>query len=42
MLANGYLSKLLRTGHVFHYLAKNYPDLLFEFQKHTETEAAAA
>jgi hypothetical protein len=42
VLANGYVSKLLRNGRVVGYLAKNYQELLFEFQKITEAEAAAA
>ena len=42
VLANGYISKLLRNGRVVGYLAKNYQELLFEFQKITEAEAAAA
>ena len=42
MLANGYVSKLLRNGRVVGYLAKNYQELLFEFQKITDAEAAAA
>jgi hypothetical protein len=41
-LANGYLSKLLRNGRVVGYLAKNYQELLFEFQKINEGEASAA
>ncbi|MDR3487854.1 MAG: plasmid partitioning protein RepB C-terminal domain-containing protein [Bradyrhizobium sp.] len=42
VLANGYVSKLLRNGRVVGYLAKNYQELLFEFQKITESEATAA
>jgi hypothetical protein len=42
VLANGYVSKQLRNGRVVGYLAKNYQELLFEFQKITEAEAAAA
>jgi hypothetical protein len=42
VLANGYISKLLRNGRVVGYLAKNYQELLFEFQKITEAEATAA
>lgn len=40
---NGHASsKLLRNGRVVGYLAKNYQELLFEFQKLTESEATAA
>jgi hypothetical protein len=42
VLATGYLSKLLRNGKVVGYLAKNFQELLFEFQRITEAEAAAA
>lgn len=42
VLANGYISKLLRNGRVVGYLAKHYQELLFEFQKITESEAATA
>ena len=42
VLANGYVSKLLRNGRVVGYLAKNYQELLFEFQKINEGEASAA
>jgi hypothetical protein len=42
VLATGYLSKLLRNGRVVGYLAKNFQELLFEFQKITEAEATAA
>ncbi len=42
VLATGYLSKLLRNGKVVGYLAKNFSELLFEFQRITEAEAAAA
>ena len=41
VLANGYLSKLLRNAKVVGYLAKYYQELLFEFQKITENEAFA-
>jgi hypothetical protein len=39
---NGSVSKLLRNGRVVGYLAKNFQELLFEFQKITEAEATAA
>jgi hypothetical protein len=39
VLANGYVSKLLRNGRVVGYRAKHYQELLFEFQKITESEA---
>lgn len=42
VLANGYVSKLLRNARVVGYLAKNYQELLFEFQKITEAEITAA
>jgi hypothetical protein len=42
VLATGYLSKLLRNGKVVGYLAKNFQELLFEFQRITEAEATAA
>jgi hypothetical protein len=42
VLANGYISKLLRNGRVVSHLAKHYQELLFEFQKITEAEAVAA
>jgi hypothetical protein len=42
VLATGYVSKLLRNGRVVGYLAKNFQELLFEFQRITEAEAAAA
>src|SRR5579871_469122 len=42
VLATGYLAKLLRNGKVVGYLAKHFQELLFEFQKITEAEAAAA
>jgi hypothetical protein len=42
VLINGYVSKLLRNGKVVGYLAKNFSELLFEFQKITEADAAAA
>jgi hypothetical protein len=37
-----YVSKLLRNGRVVGYLAKNFQELLFEFQRITEAEATAA
>ncbi|UEM12562.1 hypothetical protein J4G43_050695 [Bradyrhizobium barranii subsp. barranii] len=42
VLAVGYLSKLLRNGKVVGYLAKHFQELLFEFQRITESEATAA
>lgn len=42
VLAVGYLSKLLRNGKVVGYLAKHFQELLFEFQRITESEAIAA
>jgi hypothetical protein len=42
VLATGYVSKLLRNGRVVGYLAKNFQELLFEFQRITEAEASAA
>ncbi|MGY3032736.1 hypothetical protein ACVIIV_001906 [Bradyrhizobium sp. USDA 4354] len=42
VLAVGYLSKLLRNGRVVGYLAKHFQELLFEFQRLTESEANAA
>ncbi|EIG60581.1 plasmid partitioning protein RepB C-terminal domain-containing protein [Bradyrhizobium sp. WSM1253] len=42
VLAVGYLSKLLRNGKVVGYLAKHFQELLFEFQRITESEASAA
>jgi RepB plasmid partitioning protein len=42
VLATRYLSKLLRNGKVVGYLAKNFQELLLEFQRITEAEAAAA
>jgi hypothetical protein len=42
VLAVGYVSKLLRNGKVVGYLAKHFQELLFEFQKITESEATAA
>jgi hypothetical protein len=42
VLATGYVSKLLRNGKMVGYLAKHFQELLFEFQKITEAEAAAA
>jgi hypothetical protein len=42
VLAVGYVSKLLRNGKVIGHLAKHFQELLFEFQKITESEATAA
>lgn len=42
VLAVGYISKLLRNGRVVGYLAKHFQELLFEFQRITESEANAA
>ena len=42
VLANGYLGKLLGNARVVRYLAQHHSDILAEFQKLTETEAAAA
>ncbi|MCA1549972.1 ParB N-terminal domain-containing protein [Bradyrhizobium sp. BRP19] len=42
VLAVGYVSKLLRNGRVVGYLAKHFQELLFEFQRITESEANAA
>ncbi|MGY4227812.1 hypothetical protein ACVMIH_005173 [Bradyrhizobium sp. USDA 4503] len=42
VLAVGYLSKLLRNGKVVGYLAKHFQELLFEFQRITESESTAA
>jgi hypothetical protein len=42
VLASGYVSKLLRNGEVVGYLAKNFSELLFEFQKITEADTTAA
>jgi hypothetical protein len=42
VLAVGYVSKLLRNGKVVGYLAKHFQELLFEFQKITESDATAA
>jgi hypothetical protein len=42
VLANCYISKLLRNGRVIGYPAKNYQELLFEFQKVAEPDATAA
>jgi hypothetical protein len=42
VLAVGYVSKLLRNGKVVGYLAKHFQELLFEFQRITESEANAA
>jgi hypothetical protein len=40
-LPGGYLSKLLHNGRVVGYLAKNFQELLFEFQKITDAEMTA-
>ncbi len=42
VLAVGYVSKLLRNGKVIGYLAKHFQELLFEFQRITESGATAA
>ncbi|TKV77999.1 plasmid partitioning protein RepB C-terminal domain-containing protein [Bradyrhizobium sp. B124] len=42
VLAVGFVSKLLRNGRVVGYLAKHFQELLFEFQRITESEADAA
>lgn len=42
VLAVGYVSKLLRNGKVVGYLAKHFQELLFEFQRITESETNAA
>ncbi|MBR0947064.1 ParB N-terminal domain-containing protein [Bradyrhizobium liaoningense] len=42
VLAVGYVSKLLRNGRVVGYLARHFQELLFEFQRITESEANAA
>ncbi|MGN8550951.1 plasmid partitioning protein RepB C-terminal domain-containing protein [Bradyrhizobium sp. 13971] len=42
VLAVGYVSKLLRNAKVVGYLAKHFQELLFEFQRITESEATAA
>ncbi|WP_050630113.1 plasmid partitioning protein RepB C-terminal domain-containing protein [Bradyrhizobium viridifuturi] len=42
VLAVGYVSKLLRNGKVVGYLAKHFQELLFEFQRITESESTAA
>lgn len=42
VLAVGYLSKLLRNGRVVGYLAKHFQELLFEFQRITESESSPA
>lgn len=41
VLANGYLGRLLGNARVVRYLAQHHRDILTEFQKMTETEAAA-
>ncbi|MGY3578928.1 plasmid partitioning protein RepB C-terminal domain-containing protein [Bradyrhizobium sp. USDA 4504] len=41
VLANGFISKLLRNAKVVGYLAKHYQELLLEFQKISESEVAA-
>jgi ParB-like chromosome segregation protein Spo0J len=42
VLANGCISKLLRNAKVVGHLAKHYQELLFEFQRITESDAVAA
>ena len=42
VLANGYLGKLLGNARVVRYLAQNQQEILSEFQKLVEVEAAAA
>jgi len=42
VLTNGYLGKLLANARVVRYLAQHDSDILTEFQKLTESEAAAA
>jgi ParB-like chromosome segregation protein Spo0J len=42
VLANGYLSKLLGNARVVRYLAQHHSDILAEFQKLAEIDAAAA
>jgi ParB-like chromosome segregation protein Spo0J len=42
VLANGYLGKLLSNAQIVRYLAQSQLDILREFQKLTEKEAAAA
>lgn len=41
VLANGYLGRLLGNARIVRYLAQHHRDILTEFQKMTETEAAA-
>jgi hypothetical protein len=38
VLAHGYVGKLLRNGRVVSYLAHNHRELLFEFQKISQSE----
>jgi hypothetical protein len=42
VLANGYLGKLLSNARVVRYLTQSQQDILREFQKLAEKEAAAA
>ena len=42
ILGNGYLGKLLSNAKVVRYLAQHHSDILTEFQKLAEMEAAAA
>ena len=42
VLTNGYLGKLLGNARVVRYLAQHHSDILTEFQKLTDAEAAAA
>lgn len=42
VLANGYLKKLLENVRVVRYLAKNFPELLGEFQKMADPSSRAA
>lgn len=41
VLANGYLGRLLGNARIVRYLSQHHRDILTEFQKMTETEAAA-
>ena len=42
VLTNGYIGKLITNARIVRYLAQHASDILTEFQKLTETEAAAA
>jgi hypothetical protein len=42
VLTNGYVAKLLGNARIVRYLAQNHRDILTEFQKLAEAEAAAA